>query len=158
MANRPTPVIVVSNTARRERLPRFLELEDAVDFVAKPDAGGVDAAEVLDGLCRRSSVSADGRSTSGRASFRRRRSGAPRRHRPANRALAHRHRRVYRRAVGAERSFLASHRQGSYGIVAQQPERPRTFAQALDRKLAACPEAIDVTRSSGAFVCPGGNA
>jgi two-component system chemotaxis response regulator CheB len=163
MANRPTPVIVVSSYSQKENVFRALEL-GAVDFVAKPDAGGVDAAEVLDGLCQKVLGFGNERAVNVRPSV----LPPPPKQRPP---AVIEPRQPPRWLVGIAAStggpsalsefFSRLTGRGSYGIVLAQhmPERfTRTFAERLDRKSSLrVSEAVDGDSvvAQSAFVCPG---
>jgi two-component system chemotaxis response regulator CheB len=165
MASRPTPVIVVSSYAQKENVFRALEL-GAVDFVAKPDAGG-EAEEGLSGLlqkvllCR---AEANERAVNPRPSLH---PAMPRpREAPAEGPrLAPRHLVAIAASTGGPSALSELFGQlsgkGSYAVLVAQhmPERfTRTFAERLDRKsLFRVSEAIDgdVVSASTGFVCPG---
>ena len=164
MATRPTPVIVVSSYSQKENVFRALEL-GAVDFVAKPDAGGVDAVEVLDGLCQKVLGFGAERAVNVRPSV------LPPAPKPRGGAVATESRSPPRWLVAIAAStggpsalselFARLSERGSYAVVLAQhmPERfTRTFAERLDRKSSLrVSEAIDgdlVTAHTG-FVCPG---
>jgi two-component system chemotaxis response regulator CheB len=163
MASRPTPVIIVSSYSQKENVFRALEL-GAVDFVAKPDAGGVDAVEVLDGLCQKVLGFGAERAVNVRPSV------LPAAPQPRGTAPTE-SRLPPRWLVGIVAStggpsalselFARLNARGSYAIVLAQhmPERfTRTFAERLDRKSTLrVSEAIDgdlITGHTG-FVCPG---
>ncbi|HEX4337527.1 MAG TPA: chemotaxis-specific protein-glutamate methyltransferase CheB [Polyangiaceae bacterium] len=163
MASRPTPVIIVSSYGQKENVFRALEL-GAVDFVAKPDAGGVDAVEVLDGLCQKVLGFGAERTVNVRPSVLPAAPQPPARVRTESRLPP-------RWLVGIVAStggpsalselFARLSSRGSYAIVLAQhmPERfTRTFAERLDRKSSLrVSEALDgdlVTAHTG-FVCPG---
>jgi two-component system, chemotaxis family, protein-glutamate methylesterase/glutaminase len=163
MANRPTPVIIVSSYSQKENVFRGLEL-GAVDFVAKPDAGRGDAAEVLDGLCQKVLGFGNERAVNVRPSVL---PPPPPQRAPAVLDL----RQPPRWLVGIAAStggpsalselFSRFTGRGSFGVVLAQhmPERfTRTFAERLDRKSSLrVTEAVDgdlVVAQSG-FVCPG---
>jgi two-component system chemotaxis response regulator CheB len=165
MSNRPTPVIVVSSYSQKENVFRALEL-GAVDFVAKPDAGGVDAVEVLDGLCQKVLGFGAERAVNVRPSVL-----PPPPKQPAPRRAVADTRQPPRWLIGIAAStggpsalselFSQLTGRGSYAIVLAQhmPERfTRTFAERLDRKSSLrISEAVDgdlVTAHTG-FVCPG---
>jgi two-component system chemotaxis response regulator CheB len=164
MASRPTPVIVVSSYAQKENVFRALEL-GAVDFVAKPDAGGVDAAEVLDGLCQKVLGFGNERAVNVRPS------AIPPAPKPREPGVAAEGRTPPRWLVGIAAStggpsalsdlFAQLSSRGSYAIVLAQhmPERfTRTFAERLDRKsVLRVSEAVDgdLVTAQTAFVCPG---
>jgi two-component system chemotaxis response regulator CheB len=164
MASRPTPVIVVSSYSQKENVFRALEL-GAVDFVAKPDAGGVDAVEVLDGLCQKVLGFGAERAVNVRPS------AIPPPPRPTAPVATTDARHPPRWLVGIAAStggpsalsdlFAQLSGRGSYAVVLAQhmPERfTRTFAERLDRKsVLRVSEAVDgdlVTAHTG-FVCPG---
>jgi len=163
MASRPTPVIVVSSYSQKENVFRALEL-GAVDFVAKPDAGGVDAVEVLDGLCQKVLGFGAERAVNVRPSAI---PPAPKPHAPE--AVDARHPPRWLVGIAASTGgpsalsdlFAQLSGRGSYAVVLAQhmPERfTRTFAERLDRKsVLRVTEAVDgdlVTAHTG-FVCPG---
>src|SRR5260221_8578566 len=164
MASRPIPVIVVSSYSQKENVFRALEL-GAVDFVAKPDAGSGDAADVLDGLSQKVLGFRNEKAVNVRPSAI---PPAPKRHEPRAPAES---RLAPRWLIGIVAStggpsalsdlFAQLVGKGSYAVLVAQhmPERfTRTFAERLDRKSSLrVSEAIDgdLVVADSAFVCPG---
>ncbi len=164
MASRPTPVIVVSSYSHKENVFRALEL-GAVDFVAKPEIGGAEADEALDGLVQKVLAFRSERARNLRPSMLPMSSNRGERVRPGALSLAPRSVVAIVASTGGPSAlaqlFVQLSGKGDYAILVAQhmPERfTRTFAERLDKKSAfRVSEAVDgdLVTSQSAFVCPG---